>query len=151
MLLRCGCRMTVSLSLSLMDDSCNYATLFKGRTGCLCLAEDKICKHMPDSGLFYMTRAAGRGGTPKGTPLVFHSVAQSGLLALPGHSLSTGWAGGGDKREPSRFFVLSIARRPPDRGKPPRVLSLEGPAGQNSFSLSPFRVAVRCPAPTPSQ
>lgn len=33
---------SLALALSLMNDSCNYATLFKGRTGCHCLVEDKI-------------------------------------------------------------------------------------------------------------
>lgn len=78
--------------------------------------EDKTCRHMPDLGLFYMMHVrpvfAGEGGTLTGTALVFNSVTQPGLLALPRHSLLNQ---GEDKREPSYFFVLSNVRCPPDR------------------------------------
>lgn len=67
-----------AFSLSLFNDSCNYASLFKGRTDRLCLVQDKICKHMPDSELFYMTRAAGAAEYRRG----------SLLASIPRHNLA---------------------------------------------------------------
>lgn len=106
--------------IAFMNDSCNYATLFKRQNKLpLCGGGQNMQTHAWLGAVLH-DACCRRSRIPKGTPLVFSSWAQSAILASPRRSLWTGWVGGGDKRAQLCLFVFVT-------WNPPLVPSLEGP------------------------